>query len=89
LQLKALSKGRVERAIRYLRDSFFAARTFRSLDDLNAQLEEWIEGVADARLVPGDTRKRTVATALAEERTRLLPLPAHPFVNDRLISGKT
>ena len=29
-------KGRVERAIRYLRDSFFAARSFRSVDDLNA-----------------------------------------------------
>ena len=30
-------KGRVERAIRYVRDSFFAARTFTDLDDLNAQ----------------------------------------------------
>ena len=30
-------KGRVERAIRTTRDSFFAAREFRDLDDLNAQ----------------------------------------------------
>ena len=30
-------KGRVERAIRYIRDNFFAARTFTDLDDLNAQ----------------------------------------------------
>jgi transposase len=30
-------KGRVERAIRYVRDSFFAARGFKDLDDLNAQ----------------------------------------------------
>jgi transposase len=85
-------KGRVERAIRYLRDSFFAARTFRSVDDLNAQLDEWIERVAHTRLVPGDTEKRTVAAALADERPRLLPLPAHPFGCDAvrsLRSGKT
>jgi transposase len=85
-------KGRVERAIRYLRDSFFAARTFHSLDDLNAQLDDWIERVADARLVPGDPDKRTVAAALAEERPRLLPLPLHPFDCDAfhtLRSGKT
>jgi transposase len=85
-------KGRVERAIRYLRDSFFAARTFRSLDDLNAQLDDWIEHVAHARLVPGDADKRTVAAALTEERQRLLPLPAHPFNCDAvhtLRSGKT
>jgi DNA replication protein DnaC/transposase len=85
-------KGRVERAIRYLRDSFFAARAFRSLDDLNAQLDDWIERVAHARLVPGDTDKRTVAAALTAERPRLLPLPAHPFDCDAvqtLRSGKT
>lgn len=85
-------KGRVERAIRYLRDSFFAARRFRSVDDLNAQLGDWIERVAHARLVPGDADKRTVAAALAEERPRLLPLPAHPFDCDAvqtLRSGKT
>jgi transposase len=85
-------KGRVERAIRYLRDSFFAARTFRSLDDLNAQLDDWIARVAHTRLVPGDADKRTVAAALADERPRLLPMPAHPFPCDAvqtLRSGKT
>jgi len=41
---------------------------------------------------PGDTDKRTVAAALADERPRLLPLPAHPFGSDAvqsLRSGKT
>jgi transposase len=85
-------KGRVERAIRYLRDSFFAARRFHSLDDLNAQLADWIERVAHARIVPGDTEKRTVAVALFEERARLLPLPAHRLDCDSVVgvrSGKT
>jgi transposase len=85
-------KGRVERTIRYMRDSFFAARHFRSVEDLNAQLHEWIERVALARIVPGDDQKRTVAAALAEERPRLLPLPAHRFPCDyvqAVRSGKT
>ena len=71
-------KGRVERRIRDLREGFFAARSFTSLEDLNRQLDDWIERVVHARLVPGgDTR--TVAEALHEERERLLPLPEHPF----------
>lgn len=85
-------KGRVERAIRYLRESFFAARSFHSLGDLNAQLDDWVLRVAHARLVPGDVDKRTVAAALAEERPRLLPLPKHPMPCDHVCairSGKT
>lgn len=34
-------KGRVERAIRFARDAFFAARSFRDLADLNAQAAAW------------------------------------------------
>ena len=34
-------KGRVERSIRYIRDSFFAARKFTDLADLNAQAAAW------------------------------------------------
>jgi transposase len=85
-------KGRVERAIRYLRESFFAARTFHSLDHLNAQLDDWIARVAHERIVPGDADKRSVAVALEHERTRLLPPPAHPFPCDHVrpvSSGKT
>ena len=85
-------KGRVERAIRYMRDSFFAARVFRSVEDLNRQLDEWIETVAHVRIVPGDRDKRLVHEALAEERPRLLALPAHPYACDYVrgvASGKS
>jgi transposase len=84
-------KGRVERRIRDIRESFFAARTFSSLDDLNHQLDRWIEHVVHVRPVPGDD-SRTVGRALQEERERLLPLPEHPFVCDLMKpirSGKT
>jgi len=85
-------KGRVERRIRDLRESFFAARSFRDIDDLNAQLDTWIRDVASARKVPQDNSGRLVRDALVEERARLLPLPAHAFPTDLVrptMSGKT
>jgi hypothetical protein len=89
--LTTLTKGRVERFIGFLRHSFFAARAFTSVADLNAQLARWIAEVAHARPVP-DRREHRVAEALAEEQPRLLPLPEHPFPCDLLRavrSGKT
>lgn len=71
-------KGRVERAIRFVRERFFAARTFTCLDDLNAQAEQWCQGVAAQRPCPGDT-DRTVREVFDEERPRLLPLPEDLF----------
>jgi len=81
-QARGNEKGRVERAIRYLRESFFAARRFHDLADLNRQLEMWIERVAHARVAPGDPDKRIVRVVFEEERARLLKLPEHPFVSD-------
>jgi len=46
-------KGRVERAIRYVRDAFFAARTFTDLDDLNAQAAAWCTGPRRRPALPG------------------------------------
>ena len=85
-------KGKVERTIQYLRHSFFAARRYGSIDDLNAQLAEWIERLAHGRKVPGNPAGHLVRDALADERTRLLPLPEHPFecaVVRGVSSGKT
>ncbi len=84
-------KGRVERAIRFLRDRFFAARSFRDVSDLNAQFRRWREDWAHARPCPG-MPEITVAEALEEEREVLMPLPVHRFVcesNHLLRSGKT
>jgi transposase len=70
-------KGRVERAIRYVRESFFAARNFVDLDDLNAQAETWRLGPAADRRCP-DEPQRTVRAVFAEEAGRLLALPDNP-----------
>jgi len=85
-------KGRVERRVRDLREAFFAARSFHSIDDLNAQLDAWIVRVQRGRAVPSDPDRRLVRDALVEERPRLLPLPEHPAPTDlvRVVaSGKT
>jgi len=85
-------KGKVERAIRYVRESFFAARVFADLADLQAQLDAWTNEVALARVVHDDPARRTVAELLAQEHSSLLPLPAASFPTERtlqLASGKT
>jgi transposase len=71
-------KGRVERAIRYVRDSFWAGRTFTTLAECNRQAFLWRDQVAHQRAWPGDD-SRTVAQVFAEEQSRLLPQPLHPF----------
>ena len=48
----------MERAIRYIRDNFFAARAFPDIDDLNAQAMTWCDGPAADRLCPGEALKR-------------------------------
>jgi len=84
-------KGRVERAIRYIRDAFFAARTFVDLADLNSQAEAWCLGLADDRPCPQD-KTMTVREAFIQEHPRLLALPANPYVTDERVPvsiGKT
>lgn len=75
-------KGRVERAIGFARDAFFAGRTFRDLDDLNDQATAWCEGVAADRPCPED-RTRSVRELWIEEKPHLLTLPENPFPSEQ------
>ena len=84
-------KGRVERAIRYVRDSFWAGRPFTTLAECNRQAADWRDRVAHQRPWPQDI-SRKVADVFAEEQPFLVPLPAHPFSSDLIApirSGKT
>lgn len=84
-------KGRVERAIRYVRDAFFAAREFADLVDLNAQARAWCNGQAADRRWPEDSRL-SVRDAFEAERASLLPRPEREFaLGERLAVhvGKT
>lgn len=74
---RAKTKGKVERPFRYIRADFFLARSFRNLDDLNAQLRHWLDTVASPRRHA--TTGRIVNEAFAAERPHLKPLPLAPF----------
>src|SRR3954454_1526425 len=71
-------KGRVERAIRYVRESFFAARKFADLDDLNIQAAQWCAGMAADRPCREEPTI-TVREAFAREQPSLLALPENPY----------
>jgi len=71
-------KGRVERAIRYIRDSFFAGREFTDLADLNAQAQAWCLNTAADRRWPEDGAL-SVRQAFEAERGKLLALPQREF----------
>ncbi len=74
---RAKTKGKVEQPFRYIREDFFLARSFRNLDDLNAQLRHWLATVANPR--KHAMTLRVVNEAFAEERPYLRPLPLAPF----------
>jgi transposase len=69
-------KGKVERTIRFIRDSFFACRNYQDLSDLNRQLLAWIETTAMTRRWPEDHSKM-ILDQWTDEKPKLLPLPVH------------
>jgi len=84
-------KGKVERAVRYVRHGFFAARRFADVDDLNAQAAAWCSGVVADRPCP-EQQTLSVREAFAEEAPRLLKLPdnAYPLIERVAVKvGKT
>lgn len=80
-------KARAERAIRYARGSFFAARKFKDLEDLNRQATQWCMGQASDRQCPEDP-DMTVREAFEQEKHHLLSLPDNPFITDDRVEAK-
>lgn len=79
-------KGRVERAIRYLRTAFFPLRQALDLDNLNREAFHWCLHVASRRPWPQD-RRRTVEQAYQQEKPLLLAPPAEPFPCHELVEA--
>ena len=71
-------KGRVERAIRYIRDNFFAGRHWQTLEELNAQADDWCQGVSADRRCP-ENNDLSVKEAFLQEQPCLISLPDNPF----------
>ncbi len=84
-------KGRVERRIQDVRRAFFAGRTLRDIDTLNAEATAWTAQIARERKCPGDLTC-TVEAAFAEEQPRLRKLPPHTYPAEQCVTvsvGKT
>jgi transposase len=79
-------KGRVERAIRYLRTTFFPLRRGLDLAALNREADRWCRQVAPRRPWPQD-RRRTVEQAYLQERPYLRALPSEPFPCHELVAA--
>lgn len=80
-------KPRVERPMRYIRDSFYAGRTFTSVEEMNQAAAKWCLSVAGER-IHGTTRQRPVDLFLQAEAQALIPLPAEPFERVRWTTAK-
>lgn len=76
----------MERAIRYIRDNFSpGSRQYRTVEELNLQLKEWLYGVASDRPWVDDSNK-TVDQVFQEERNLLLEVrPSFPFYEERFV----
>jgi transposase len=68
-------KGKVERSISYLRQSFWPLREFKDLQDVNRQVRPWLAEVANQRL-HRETRERPAERFKPEA---LRPLPIIPY----------
>jgi hypothetical protein len=66
----------VERPFDYVQKSLLSGREFRTLEHLNEMTKWWLEEVADVR-IHATTQARPIDRH-AEERPRLVPLPASP-----------
>ncbi|MBA1445472.1 MAG: IS21 family transposase [Gammaproteobacteria bacterium] len=82
-------KGRVERAIRYVRSHFWPARQWKDLHDLNAQADAWCAGWTMDRPCPED---HSISVRQAFEQESLLALPDTTYPTDERLEvhiGKT
>jgi transposase len=75
---RAKTKGKVERPIRYLRDSFLYGRTFVGDADLNDQGIHWLATVANVRQ-HATTQWIPLERFRAVEQSVLQSLPARPY----------
>ena len=75
---RARTKGKVERPVGYVRESFFYGREFLNDADLNAQALSWIAQTANAR-VHRTTQEVPHVRFERDERAMLKPLAMHPY----------
>jgi transposase len=73
---RANQKGAVENLVGWVKGSFFKVRRFQDVDDLQAQLQEWLGAVNEER--PSRATGIVPAVRLLEEQKRFRPLSVPP-----------
>jgi transposase len=71
-------KGKIESGVNYVQENALRGRTFGSLAEQNAHLENWERNIADKR-IHGTIRQQVGAVFEKNERPALQPLPASLF----------
>jgi transposase len=77
------TKGKVERKFFYVETSLLNGRTFETLEHLNEVTANWLQSVADVRILRDF--KESPRERHAREQPHLLPLPARDFDTDLVI----
>jgi transposase len=75
------AKGKVERGVSYIKQSFLEGRSFTDLRDLNQQLDHWLDTVANVRV--HGTTARIPADVWQEESPALRPYASLPVYDTR------
>jgi hypothetical protein len=66
------SKGKIENVIKYVKCNFFGIRDFKSLDEANSGVFEWLKRRANGKI--SQATKQIPAILIANEREHLRPL---------------
>jgi transposase len=79
-------KGRVEDAVKLVRNQFWPGRSFTDLDDLNGQARTWLDKFANRR--EHETTKQIPELVFEKERSCMLPLRPEPYDTDEIASPR-
>jgi transposase len=74
---KAHEKGRVEHAVGYVKKNLLAGLDLPDFHAINPAAKIWLDTIANLR-IHGETKKKP-CDLFQEEKSMLLPLPAHPY----------
>lgn len=77
------TKGKIERTIAYVKESFLAGRSFADIDELNAQGLHWLDTVANVR-VHATTGRRPVDLFAQEGLVDVQAVPRYQVAHRRL-----
>lgn len=82
---KGNEKGRVESAVKLVRDSFWAGRQFKNFEDLGIQATVWRDEIANRR-EHRSTRRIPAIHFEAEEKSLLRPMNPHVYDTREIFS---